>query len=117
MRIADPLPHSVNKVWDPIEKCFFLLIDLLIDLGLNICFIHLVKNRLIANGLTKYNRLLYVNISMVAINISLDVRPANPREKVSPNNLQVAFIGLMWFPNTSVFVQSGVHRAIEHNSC
>ena len=63
-------------IWDPIEKCIFLLIDL----GLNISFIHLVKNRLVANGLTKYNRLLYVNIVMVAINISLDVKSANVLE-------------------------------------
>lgn len=60
----------VNYVWDRVEKCIFLVVDL----GLNIYFIRMVQNRLIANGLTKYNRLLRVNILMVVINISLDVR-------------------------------------------
>ena len=76
-RIADPLPYSTNKICDPKEKCFFWMIDL----GLNICFIHLVKNRLISNGLTQYSWLLYVNIGMVLINIPLDVRPANSTER------------------------------------
>lgn len=64
------LCFQVNYVWDRIEKCIFLVIDL----GLNVYFIRMVKNRLIANGLTKYNRLLRVNILMVVINIALDVR-------------------------------------------
>ncbi|KAK8030094.1 hypothetical protein PG993_011385 [Apiospora rasikravindrae] len=75
---------NFNRIWDPIEKCLFLLIDL----SLNICFIRLVKNRLIANGLTKYDKLLSGNLALVAINISLDV----------------IFIGLMWLPNTSVYL-------------
>ncbi|KAK8096488.1 hypothetical protein PG999_012432 [Apiospora kogelbergensis] len=56
-----------------IKKCLFLIIDL----GLNIAFIRLVKNRLIANGLTKYDRLLSGNLALVVINISLDVRCPN----------------------------------------
>ncbi|KAK7959409.1 uncharacterized protein PG986_004263 [Apiospora aurea] len=74
----------LNRIWDPIEKCLFLLIDL----SLNICFIRLVKDRLIANGLTKYDKLLSGNLALVVINISLDV----------------IFIGLMWLPNTSVYL-------------
>ncbi|KAK8079202.1 hypothetical protein PG994_003009 [Apiospora phragmitis] len=75
---------TVNRIWDPLEKCLFLCIDL----SLNIAFIRLVKNRLIANGLTKYDKLLSANLALVAINISLDV----------------IFIGLMWLPNTSVYL-------------
>ncbi|KAK8063338.1 hypothetical protein PG996_007990 [Apiospora saccharicola] len=75
---------NFNRIWDPIEKIMFLIIDL----GLNITFIRLVKNRLIANGLTKYDKLLSGNLALVAINISLDV----------------IFIGLMWLPNTSVYL-------------
>ncbi|KAK6836794.1 hypothetical protein PG990_014265 [Apiospora arundinis] len=75
---------NFNRIWDPIEKCLFLIIDLC----LNITFIRLVKNRLIANGLTKYNKLLSGNLALVVINISLDV----------------IFIGLMWLPNTSVYL-------------
>ncbi|KAK8062244.1 hypothetical protein PG997_014341 [Apiospora hydei] len=98
---------NVNRVWDPIEKCLFLLIDL----SLNICFIRLVKNRLIANGLTKYDKLLSGNLALVVINISLDVRvspplPHPPRTDLadSPQPPQVIFIGLMWLPNTSVYL-------------
>lgn len=75
---------NFNRIWDPVEKVLFLIIDL----GLNIAFIRLVKNRLIANGLTKYDKLLSGNLALVAINISLDV----------------IFIGLMWLPNTSVYL-------------
>ncbi|KAK8112608.1 hypothetical protein PG984_013134 [Apiospora sp. TS-2023a] len=57
----------INRIWDPLEKIMFLIIDL----GLNITFIRLVKNRLIANGLTKYDKLLSGNLALVVINISL----------------------------------------------
>ena len=54
----------INEIWDRIEKVLFLIVDA----GLNIYFIHLVRTRLIANGLTKYNSLFLVSVSM-----SLDV--------------------------------------------
>ncbi|KAM0814130.1 hypothetical protein AB5N19_14133 [Seiridium cardinale] len=87
---------QINNVWDRVEKCIFLVIDLL----LNIYFIHMVKSRLISNGLTKYNRLLRVNILMVVINISLDV----------------VFIGLMSLPNALVYLnfQSFAYMAKLH---
>ncbi|KAI4594123.1 hypothetical protein KJ359_008665 [Pestalotiopsis sp. 9143b] len=87
---------AVNYVWDRVEKCIFLVVDL----GLNIYFIRMVQNRLIANGLTKYNRLLRVNILMVVINISLDV----------------VFIGLMSLPNALVYLnfQSFAYMAKLH---
>ncbi|KAK7912124.1 hypothetical protein PG985_014605 [Apiospora marii] len=83
LQISDSFVNF-NRIWDPLEKIMFLIIDL----GLNITFIRLVKNRLIANGLTKYDKLLSGNLALVAINISLDV----------------IFIGLMWLPNTSVYL-------------
>ena len=81
---------------------------LIIDLALNITFIRLVKHRLIANGLTKYDKLLSGNLALVAINISLDVgvhqKPQQPLHlEFVANSLQVIFIGLMWLPNTSVY--------------
>ncbi|ETS78197.1 hypothetical protein PFICI_10259 [Pestalotiopsis fici W106-1] len=60
----------------------------------------MVQNRLIANGLTKYNRLLRINIVMVVINISLDI----------------VFIGLMSLPNALVYLnfQSFAYMAKLH---
>jgi hypothetical protein len=57
-------------VWDRVEKVIFLLIDA----ALNFYFIHLVRSRLIANGLTKYNRLYRFNLLMIGISITMDVR-------------------------------------------
>jgi hypothetical protein len=59
----------VNNIWDRIEKGIFLVIDLV----LNIYFIYLVHSKLIANGLTKYNRLFQFNVAMIFISVSLDV--------------------------------------------
>lgn len=59
----------INEIWDRIEKGLFLIVDA----GLNIYFIHLVRTRLIANGLTKYNSLFRFNLFMVGVSMSLDV--------------------------------------------
>ncbi|KAF5661917.1 hypothetical protein FHETE_8197 [Fusarium heterosporum] len=76
---------SINKVWDRIEKVLFLLIDA----GLNLYFIHLVRSRLIANGLTKYTRLFHFNLAMIAVSISMDV----------------ILIAMMSLPSDIVYVQ------------
>lgn len=68
LQISDTFIH-VNNIWDRIEKCIFLIIDA----SLNLYFIHLVKSRLIANGLTKYTRLFNVNLGMIGISITMDV--------------------------------------------
>jgi hypothetical protein len=60
---------NINKVWDRIEKVIFLLVDA----GLNLYFIHLVRSRLIANGLTKYTRLFRYNLGMIAVSMTMDV--------------------------------------------
>ncbi|KAF7547237.1 hypothetical protein G7Z17_g7876 [Cylindrodendrum hubeiense] len=62
---------NINRIWDRIEKCIFLVLDA----GLNLYFIHLVKSRLIANGLTKYTRLFRVNLAMIGISITMDFHP------------------------------------------
>ncbi|CAF3455255.1 unnamed protein product [Fusarium graminearum] len=59
----------VNDVWDRIEKGIFLIVDA----GLNFYFIHLVRSRLVANGLTKYTRLYRVNLAMIGISMTMDV--------------------------------------------
>ncbi|KAJ0146385.1 hypothetical protein CTA2_918 [Colletotrichum tanaceti] len=61
----------INEIWDRIEKGIFLLVDA----GLNLTFIYLVKSRLIASGLTKYKALFQFNLAMIAISMSLDFHP------------------------------------------
>ena len=65
---------SVNAIWDRVEKGIFLVVDA----GLNFYFIHLVRSRLIANGLTKYTRLYRVNLVMICISMTMDVSTALP---------------------------------------
>lgn len=60
---------KINAVWDRCEKGIFLVVDA----GLNFYFIHLVRSRLIANGLTKYTRLYRVNLAMIGISMTMDV--------------------------------------------
>ncbi|KAF9769309.1 hypothetical protein IL306_013273 [Fusarium sp. DS 682] len=62
------LYEEINIVWDRTEKAIFLLVDL----SLNLYFIHLVRSRLIACGLTKYTELFHFNVVMVFISVSLD---------------------------------------------
>ncbi|KAK1990439.1 hypothetical protein LX36DRAFT_716764 [Colletotrichum falcatum] len=71
---------QINEIWDRIEKGIFLLVDA----GLNLTFIYLVKSRLIASGLTKYTVLFKFNLAMIGISMSLDI----------------ILIGLMSLPNT-----------------
>lgn len=59
----------LNSTWDRIEKGILALLDL----GLNLYFIYLVRSELIAHGLTKYRYLFWFNIGMIFISISLDV--------------------------------------------
>jgi hypothetical protein len=65
---ATPEQIRLNFIFEKIEKSFFLVIDL----ALNIYFLYLVKSRLISAGLNKYWRLFNVNIGMVVISTMLD---------------------------------------------
>ncbi|RGP67057.1 hypothetical protein FLONG3_8620 [Fusarium longipes] len=76
---------KINKVWDRIEKVIFLLVDA----GLNLYFIHLVRSRLIANGLTKYTSLFRYNLGMIAVSMTMDI----------------LLIAMMSLPNDIVYVQ------------
>ncbi|CAJ2507299.1 Uu.00g084850.m01.CDS01 [Anthostomella pinea] len=76
---------DINEVWDRIEKTIFLILDL----GLNVYFIYLVRHQLISNGLKKYVPLFRFNIFMVAMSISCDV----------------ILIGLMSLPNDLIYLQ------------
>ncbi|OHE91956.1 hypothetical protein CORC01_12744 [Colletotrichum orchidophilum] len=76
----------INEIWDRIEKGIFLIVDA----GLNLTFIYLVKSRLIASGLTKYTALFRFNLAMIGVSMSLDI----------------ILIGLMSLPNTLMYVTS-----------
>ncbi|KAI0440509.1 hypothetical protein F4803DRAFT_465649 [Xylaria telfairii] len=64
-----PLWVHINGVYDRLEKVFFLLIDA----SLSIYFAYLVRTKLIANGLFKYNRLYRWNVVMIIFSVALDV--------------------------------------------
>lgn len=64
----------INNIWDRIEKVIFCIIDA----GLNLYFIYLVRSKLISNGLTKYHRLFRFNLFMIACSVGLDVRAWAP---------------------------------------
>ncbi|KAH7162242.1 hypothetical protein B0J13DRAFT_4062 [Dactylonectria estremocensis] len=76
---------SVNNIWDRIEKVIFLVVDA----GLNLYFIYLVRTRLIANGLTKYGRLFRFNLSMIGLSMTMDI----------------LLIAMMSLPNDIVYLQ------------
>jgi hypothetical protein len=61
--------HDINYIWDRIEKGLFLVIDA----TLHGYFVYLIRNKLIANGLTKYRPLMRYNLVMIAVSMSLDV--------------------------------------------
>uniref|UniRef100_A0A8H7KDQ3 Integral membrane protein n=1 Tax=Bionectria ochroleuca TaxID=29856 RepID=A0A8H7KDQ3_BIOOC len=73
LQISD-LYVDVNHVFDRTEKVIFALIDLC----LNVYFIHLVRSTLIAYGLTKYVLLYRVNIAMILVSMTMDIRAVPP---------------------------------------
>jgi hypothetical protein len=60
---------DINLWWDRVEKVLFAIVDL----GLNLYFLYIVKSQLIACGLDKYKVLFNFNVGMVVISISMDV--------------------------------------------
>lgn len=59
----------LNEVWDRCEKVIFGLIDL----GLNLTFVYLVRFHLTKNGLSKYIPLYRFNLVLASLSLSLDV--------------------------------------------
>ncbi|KAE9379565.1 hypothetical protein N431DRAFT_553735 [Stipitochalara longipes BDJ] len=66
---ASPTMVALNEIWERLEKSFFLIIDC----GLNLYFLYLVRFRLIADGLTKYWRLFYFNAAILLVSLSMDI--------------------------------------------
>jgi len=66
---ANPKMVAFNEIWERIEKSFFLVIDC----GLNLYFLYLVRYRLIADGLSKYWRLFHYNAAILLLSTSMDI--------------------------------------------
>ncbi|KAH9882219.1 hypothetical protein J1614_001391 [Plenodomus biglobosus] len=77
--------HVINEYWDRIEKALYLIVDA----ALNWYFLKTVKNNLINNGLTKYNKLVRFNQKIVLISLLMDVM----------------IIAAMSIPNSFVYIQ------------
>jgi hypothetical protein len=75
---------TLNYVWEHIEKSIFLVVDL----GLNIYFLYLVRSELIAQGLTKYWPLFNFNVGIILLSTSMDI----------------LLLGLQSLPNTYEYV-------------
>lgn len=63
-----PFQVILNIMFEKAEKAFFLVVDL----GLNLYFLYLVRFRLISDGLSKYWRLLHFNAAIVLLSTSMD---------------------------------------------
>ncbi|KAK4176961.1 hypothetical protein QBC36DRAFT_387063 [Triangularia setosa] len=59
----------VNNIWDRVEKALFLVIDCC----LNVYFMWMVRTKLIANGLKKYELVYRFNLTMMFVSLSLDI--------------------------------------------
>ncbi|CAN9212700.1 unnamed protein product [Alternaria alternata] len=81
----NPTYHLVNEYWDRIEKGLYLLVDA----ALNWYFLKTVKENLINNGLTKYNKLVRFNQQIVMVSLLMDVM----------------IIAAMSIPNSFVYIQ------------
>ncbi|KAB5592700.1 hypothetical protein CTheo_3843 [Ceratobasidium theobromae] len=61
--------HDINVWWDRTEKCLYLVTDAI----LNYMFIRIIKDRLVAMGLKKYDKLVKFNERIILVSLSMDV--------------------------------------------
>lgn len=81
----NPIYEQINNIWDRCEKIIFLLVD-----GtLNWYFIKTVREKLINQGLTKYNRLVRFNQWIIGLSLAMDC----------------LIIGMMSLQNSFVYMQ------------
>ncbi|KAF1809216.1 hypothetical protein P152DRAFT_442089 [Eremomyces bilateralis CBS 781.70] len=66
---VSPTYIHLNHIWERVEKSIFLVIDL----GLNLYFLYLVRSNLIAKGLKKYWPLFKFNAAVVLVSTSMDI--------------------------------------------
>lgn len=65
---STPAETHRNDVFEKAEKTFFLVVDL----GLNMMFLYLVRFRLISHGLSKYWLLFKFNVALVFLSTCMD---------------------------------------------
>ncbi|KAG6013379.1 hypothetical protein E4U54_006833 [Claviceps lovelessii] len=75
----------INDIFEKVEKTFFLVVDL----GLNLIFLYLVRFRLIAHGLSKYWLLFKFNCALVVLSTGMDA----------------ALLGMLSLPSPYLYVQ------------
>ncbi|GAA5854110.1 hypothetical protein JCM8547_008231 [Rhodosporidiobolus lusitaniae] len=75
---------AINDIWDRVEKCIYLVVDA----GLNLLFMRVVKQRLVDRGLDRYRPLVRTNMLLILVSMSMDV----------------LIIGMMSLPNTLVYI-------------
>jgi hypothetical protein len=66
---TSPTFVSLNFVWERVEKSIFLVVDL----GLNVYFLYLVRSQLISRGMVKYWRLFHFNCGITVLSVSMDL--------------------------------------------
>lgn len=81
---ATPAQKHLNDIFEKAEKSFFLVVDL----GLNLCFLYLVRFRLISGGLNKYWPLFNLNAALVCVATAMDA----------------ALLGMLSLPNPYLLV-------------
>lgn len=59
----------INNVWDRCEKCFYLIIDGL----LNLYFVRIVQRNLVQQGLRKYASLVKFNVGIISFSLGMDI--------------------------------------------
>jgi hypothetical protein len=83
---------TLNHIWEHVEKTVFLLVDL----GLNIYFLYLVRSNLIKYGLTKYRILFNFNAGIILVSTSMDILLLGLQSL--PNNYEYVSVFLLSQP-------------------
>ncbi|KAH0610103.1 uncharacterized protein H6S33_012649 [Morchella sextelata] len=76
---------AINAIWDRIEKVILLVIDA----ALNWYFVRVVRQRLVSQGHTKYDKLVAFNIRIITVSLAMDC----------------VIIGCMSLRNGAVYIQ------------
>ncbi|OAA74753.1 hypothetical protein LEL_08334 [Akanthomyces lecanii RCEF 1005] len=82
---ASPRAVQLMKTIERAEKAFFLMLDM----GLSLIFLYMVRFRLISLGLVKYWRLFYFNIAAICLSTTMDA----------------LFVGMLSLPSPYLYVQ------------
>ncbi|KAK7440375.1 hypothetical protein VKT23_017011 [Stygiomarasmius scandens] len=80
--------HEINLIFDRLEKSLYLVTDA----ALNWLFIHIVRKRLVASGLKKYDKLVKYNLLIIWVSLGMDVLI------IAMMSLQNAFLYTVFHP-------------------